>query len=165
MADFEGGGAPGGDEIALRNSNAPLVFRGEVSINPTLGAALPGAGDGVTEVVYTVRDGNTWLLADVNDNGTLDASDFAVQFSGIKAFTEADFTTSTNFVTAGTNGDDTIVGTEDDDENLGLGGNDTVPVWAATTCSMVASATTCSMAALGGSITSSEVRATTRSPW
>jgi Ca2+-binding RTX toxin-like protein len=78
----------------------------------------------VTELVYTTQAGNTWLLADNNDNGQLDGTDFAVRFTGVLDFTEDDFTSSTEFITAGTQGDDTLVGTEDDDEIFGLAGND-----------------------------------------
>jgi Ca2+-binding RTX toxin-like protein len=85
---------------------------------------LPGAGNGVTELVYTIRGQDTWLLADENDNGVLDASDFAVRFTGVHHLTEADFTASTEFVIAGTAGDDALAGTEGDDRILGLAGND-----------------------------------------
>ena len=102
------------------------MFRGEVNINPVAGAALPGGGDGVTEVVYTSRGGNTFLLADDNDNGLLDGTDFAVRFSGVLDFTEDDFTDQTDFIIAGTNGNDTILGTEEDDVIFGLAGNDTI---------------------------------------
>ena len=92
-------------------------------INPLTGAVLPGANNDVTEVVYTIRNGQTWLLADVNDDGLLDGRDFAVRFSGRHEFTEADFV-STDFVIAGTDGNDEINGTADDDVMFGLAGND-----------------------------------------
>jgi Ca2+-binding RTX toxin-like protein len=125
MTDFQGGAAPGSDTIELANSADPLVFRGEVNINPVNGAALPGGGDGVTEVVYTTRGGSTWLLADGNDNGRLDGTDFAVRFTGTHDFNEDDFE-QTDFVTAGTQGDDTLVGTDEDDVIFGLAGNDLI---------------------------------------
>ena len=40
IVDFEGAGVAGGDEISLREQ---VVFHGEQSLNPKLGAALPGA--------------------------------------------------------------------------------------------------------------------------
>ena len=124
LLDFEGAGAVGGDLIELANSAAPLVFRGEASLNPVLGALLPGAGNGVTEVLYTIRGGTTWLLADGNDNGLLDGTDFALRLVGTHNLATTDFTASTAFVTAGTDGDDLISGTEGDDVIFGLAGND-----------------------------------------
>jgi hypothetical protein len=115
LLDFEGAGVVGGDFIRLSNSALPLVFRGEVSLNPVLGAPLPGAGNGVNEVVYTFKAGHTWLLADGNDNGSLDGTDFALDLVGTHNIAVTDFT-STAFVTAGTDGDDSISGTEGDDD-------------------------------------------------
>ena len=125
VLDFEGAGVEGGDEIDLDNAGL-LVFRGEISVAPTAGASLSGAGNGLTDVFYTVRSGSTWLLADDNDNGELDATDFAVQFIGGQTFTEGDFTSSTEFVTAGTDGNDTITGTDGDDTIFALAGDDVV---------------------------------------
>ena len=125
VTDFQGAGAVGGDEIEL-NASSTLVFAGEVSINPQTGAVLPGAEDGVTQVVYTIRGGDTWLLADVNDNGRLDNRDFAVQFDGRHEFTVDDFTSSTDFAIAGTQGNDTLTGTADNDVIFGLAGNDII---------------------------------------
>jgi len=125
VTDFEGAGVQGGDEIDI-SSAGNLVFQGEVSVDPTAGALLAGAGNDLTDVFYTVRDGNTWLLADDNDNGVLDNGDFAVQFVGTHAFTEEDFVDNTTFVIAGTDGDDTISGTAGDDVIFGLGGDDTL---------------------------------------
>ena len=90
------------------------------------GASLSGAGNGLTDVFYTVRNGSTWLLADDNDNGVLDATDFAIRFIGERTFTEGDFTSSTEFVTAGTDGNDTIDGTDGDDTIFALAGDDVV---------------------------------------
>jgi Ca2+-binding RTX toxin-like protein len=123
VLDFEGAGAAGGDLVNL-SSSPYLSFQGQIAVNPVAGAAMSGAGNGLTDVFYTVRDGITWLLADENDNGVLDATDTAIQFSGVQAFTEADFTASTNFAIAGTGRADVLVGTQDDDVIFGLGGND-----------------------------------------
>jgi Ca2+-binding RTX toxin-like protein len=123
VLDFEGAGTPGGDQIDLAFGDF-LVFRGNVCVDPVAGAKLSGGGNGLTDLFYTGKNGNTWLLADQNDNGVLDATDFAVQFSGAHTFTEADFTARTNFVIAGTNKSDTIYGTDDDDIIFGLDKND-----------------------------------------
>ena len=124
VTDFQGAGEVGGDAIEL-NASDQLVFAGEVSVNPQTGALLPGADSGLIEVVYTIRGGDTWLLADVNDNGRLDNRDFAVQFDGRHEFTADDFV-STDFVIAGTAGNDTIVGTDGDDVIFGLAGDDSI---------------------------------------
>ena len=79
-------------------------------------------------LVYTIRNGPTWLLADVNDDGLLDGRDFAVRFSGRHEFTEADFV-SADFVIAGTDGNDEINGTANDDVMFGLAGNDYARSW------------------------------------
>jgi Ca2+-binding RTX toxin-like protein len=125
VLDFEGAGAAGGDEINLSGAEH-LVFRGEVSVSPTAGAALSGAGNGLTDLFYTAHAGDTWLLADDNDNGVLDATDFAVRFVGTHAFTEADFSARTDFVIAGTESGETLSGTEDGDVVFALGGDDAV---------------------------------------
>ena len=123
VLDFEGAGVAGGDLVNL-SSSPYLSFQGQITANPVSGAALAGAGNGLTDVFYTLKDGSTWLLADENDNGVLDATDTAIQFSGVHAFTEADFTASSNFAIAGTARADILVGTQDDDVMFGLGGND-----------------------------------------
>jgi Ca2+-binding RTX toxin-like protein len=138
VLDFEGAGATGGDQIDLSGSGF-LSFRGTLSVDPVEGTALythpsnpviraqqSGAGNGLTDIFYTVRDGNTWLLVDENDNGTLDAIDSIIRFNGVHAFTEADFTARTNFVVAGTNKSDNIDGTEDNDILFGLVKNDSL---------------------------------------
>jgi Ca2+-binding RTX toxin-like protein len=80
VLDFEGAGAPGGDVIDLNGEQ--VSFAGRVNIAPRVGAPLPGAGDGVTQLAYAQRNGDTWLFADENDNGRLDATDFTVRFEG-----------------------------------------------------------------------------------
>lgn len=125
VLDFEGAGAAGGDEISLSGSG-PLVLRGAVSVDPIAGATLSGAGDGLIDMFYTLRGGNTWLLADTDDNGVLDSTDFAVQFAGAHAFTAADYSNSTNLVIGGSAKSDTLSGTDDDDIIYSLGKNDLV---------------------------------------
>ena len=123
ILDFQGAGVDGGDVVSF--NLARTVFRGEVTLSMQPGAALLGGGNGLLDTSYTVRQGTTWLVQDTNDDGLLDAADFAVAFTGVHHFTTADFT-STTFVTAGTDGADTMTGTPGDDIMFGLGGNDTM---------------------------------------
>jgi hypothetical protein len=87
--------------------------------------ALPGAGDGVTQLGYTQKHNDTFLIADSNDDGVLNDDDFVVQFQGLHNFTVEDVA-NTEFVIVGTNGDDVIIGTENDDRIFAAGGNDQV---------------------------------------
>jgi Ca2+-binding RTX toxin-like protein len=123
VSDFEGAGATGGDVIQL--SGDSYAFVGNLSIDPKKGAALPGAGDGVTQLGYAQTNNNTFLIADSNDDGVLNDDDFVVQFQGLHNFTVDDFD-NTDFVIAGTNGDDVITGTENGDRIFAAGGNDQV---------------------------------------
>lgn len=123
VLDFQGAGALGGDTIYLNNDR--VVFNGAVSIAPVVGAALLGGGNGLKDYVYTIRSGETWLIADENDNGRLDSTDFAVVFNGIHRFNKGDFD-STTFITAGSAGNDVMTGTAGDDILYGLGGNDRI---------------------------------------
>ena len=75
---------------------------------------LPGGGDGLTQLGYIQRNDTTYLVADTDDDGRLDADDFTVEFRGLLAFTPDDFD-GTDFIIAGTDGDDEITGTEDAD--------------------------------------------------
>ena len=91
VTDFEGANAEGGDQIALLNDSFLVLSRSRSAINPISGAALGGAGNGVTDVVYTVRNGNTFLIADTNDYGVLDSSDTVIKFTGDLDFTVSRF--------------------------------------------------------------------------
>jgi Ca2+-binding RTX toxin-like protein len=123
VTDFQRAGVKGGDVIRL--SGDSYAFAGNLSIDPTEGAVLPGAGDGVTQLGYAQKNNDTFLIADSNDDGVLDDNDFVVQFQGLHNFTVDDFA-RTDFVIAGTNGDDFIIGTENDDRIFAAGGNDQV---------------------------------------
>src|SRR5215211_6020207 len=123
VTDFQGAGVAGGDVIQL--SGEIYAFAGTLSIDPKKGAALPGAGDGVTEVGYAQKNNATFLIADSNDDGVLNDGDFVVQFQGLHNFTVDDFV-NTDFAIVGTNGDDVIVGTENNDPIFAAGGNDQV---------------------------------------
>jgi Ca2+-binding RTX toxin-like protein len=123
VLDFQRAGRPGGDLIQL--SGEEYNFVGRIDIDPSEGAPLPGAGDGVTQLGYAQQNGNTYLIADTDDDGRLDGDDFAVEFKGLLDFTVADFD-NTDFVIVGTNGDDVITGTEGSDKIFAAGGNDQV---------------------------------------
>jgi Ca2+-binding RTX toxin-like protein len=123
VTDFEGAGAAGGDLIDLNGEQ--LAFAGEIDVKPVAGAALPGAGDGVRQLVYTHYRGNTYLIADENDDGLLDADDFFVRFNGLHDFAAGDFD-NVDFVTVGTASDDTIRGTNQPDKLFGGGGDDSL---------------------------------------
>jgi Ca2+-binding RTX toxin-like protein len=122
VLDFQGAGLTGGD--VLRLSGGEFAWVGRIDALPRIGAVLPGGGDGLTQLGYIQRNG-TFLIADTNDDGRLDAEDFTVEFQGLQNFTPEDFV-STSFVIAGTNGADVITGTERDDRIFAAGGNDTV---------------------------------------
>jgi len=122
VLDFQGAGQPGGD--ALRLSGGDFAWVGRIDALPRIGAVLPGGGDGLTQLGYIQRN-NSFLIADTNDDGLLDADDFTVEFQGLHNLTPDDFD-NTSFIIAGTNGDDQITGTEGDDRIFAAGGNDEV---------------------------------------
>jgi hypothetical protein len=62
VSDFEGAGVTGGDVIRL--SGDTYAFAGNLGIDPKEGAALPGAGDGVTQLGYVQKNNNTFLIAE-----------------------------------------------------------------------------------------------------
>jgi len=122
VLDFEGAGLAGGD--VLRLLDGEFAWVGQIDALPRIGAVLPGGGDGLTQLGYIQRK-DTFLIADTNDDGLLDAGDFTVEFRGLQNFTPEDFD-QTSFIIAGTNGDDVITGTEGDDRIFAAGGNDRV---------------------------------------
>ena len=123
VLDFEGAGVAGGD--VLRLSGGDFAWVGQIDADFDSGAPLPGGGDELTQLGYIQANGDTFLIADTNDNGQLDADDFTVEFRGLQNFTPDDFD-NTQFIIAGTNGDDVITGTEGDDRIFAAGGNDQV---------------------------------------
>jgi Ca2+-binding RTX toxin-like protein len=125
VLDFEGAGVAGGDQLRLSGAG-PLVLRGALSVELVAGASLPGAADGVIDLFHVVRGGNTWMIADLDDNGVLGGTDLAIQFRGTHAFTAADFTASTTIAIGGSAKSDTLLGTEGDDLIYGLGKNDLI---------------------------------------
>ena len=72
MLDFQGAGLAGGDVIRFPATST--LSSVSININLHLGAALPGAGDGVTQLGYTQRDAIPILIADTNDDGCLTAT-------------------------------------------------------------------------------------------
>lgn len=123
VLDFQRAGLAGGDVLQL--SGGEFAWVGRIDANPRIGVVLPGGGDGLTQLGYIQRNDNTFLIADTNDDGRLDADDFTVEFRGGHGFTPEDFD-NTDFIIAGTNGDDVITGTEEADRIFAAGGNDDV---------------------------------------
>ena len=123
VVDFQRAGRAGGD--VLRLSGGEFAWVGRINGAPSSGAVLPGGGDGLTQLGYIRRGGDTFLIADTNDDGRLDANDFTVRFRGSHDFTPADFD-NTDFIIAGTNGDDVITGTDEADRIFAAGGDDEV---------------------------------------
>ena len=76
---FEGAGAAGGDTLLLQAfpGNRRFVFEGARPAMPALGAAIGFGGNGFTEVFYAPDGADTVVFADTNDDGVLDAGDFA----------------------------------------------------------------------------------------
>ena len=123
VLDFQRAGLTGGDVLQL--SGGEFAWVGRIDANPRTGAVLPGGGDGLTQLGYIQRNDSTFLIADTNDDGRLNADDFTVEFRGLHDFTPGDFE-GTDFIIAGTNGDDVIRGTEEADRIFAAGGNDDV---------------------------------------
>jgi len=123
VLDFQRAGRPGGD--VLRLSGGEFAWVGQIDADPRVGADLPGAGDGLTQLGYIQRNDSTFLVADTDDDGRLGRLDFTVEFRGLQDFTPEDFD-NTDFIIAGTNGDDVITGTEEADRIFAAGGNDSV---------------------------------------
>ena len=123
VLDFQGAGRLAAMCSGCRAASSPGSARSTPT--PASGRSLPGGGDGLTQLGYIQRNGNTFLVADTNDDGRLDADDFTVEFRGLHNFTPDDFD-NTDFIIAGTNGDDVITGTEEDDRIFAAGGNDQV---------------------------------------
>ena len=109
----------------IRLSGGEFAWVGQINVNPSIGAALARRRRRLTQLGYIQRNGNTFLVADTNDDGRLDGDDFTVEFRGLHNFTPDDFD-NTDFIIAGTNGDDVITGTEGDDRIFAAGGNDQV---------------------------------------
>ena len=101
VLDFQRAGLTGGDVLQL--SGGEFAWVGRIDANPRTGAVLPGGGDGLTQLGYIQRNDSTFLIADTNDDGRLNADDFTVEFRGLHDFTPGDFD-NTTFIIAGTNG-------------------------------------------------------------
>ncbi len=141
ITDFEGAGIAGGDRLKIAvyqtYSNIPvaqpLVWAGEASFG-TDGRTLGNGGDGLIDVLYEHRDGQTLLAADVDDDGVLGAGDLLVRFDGTLSLSAGDFVDSFsaqrggagNDSLAGTDAPDILYGVGGDDTLVGAGGNDTL---------------------------------------
>jgi Ca2+-binding RTX toxin-like protein len=84
VTDIEMGWYEEADRISFEGADS--VFAGRLDGVLRVGMALPGGGDGEIQVGYAQRGGNTFLIADVNDNGRLESNDFAVEFVGRYGF-------------------------------------------------------------------------------
>jgi VCBS repeat-containing protein len=129
IVDFQ----QGVDSIALPGSSGitkTFVFNnGDAALGSlALGTVLGNGGDTLHDVIFsTSADGTTThLIADLNDNGVLDADDMVVAFNGDIDLTTADFVAGTYKVLRGTGGADVINGTENADTIFGVGGNDQI---------------------------------------
>jgi Ca2+-binding RTX toxin-like protein len=100
---------------------------GTLSSAPGSQTVLGNAGDGLHDVFFsTSADGTkTQLIADLNDDGLLDANDLVTNFNGDIDFTSADFV-DTFKVIRGTTGDDILNGTANADSIYGIAGNDVI---------------------------------------
>jgi Ca2+-binding RTX toxin-like protein len=132
VTDFEGAGAAGGDVLDLSGAN-PLLFRGLLAgVAAVEGASIGGAGNGLDDLVLLDASGpggtETLLVVDLDDDGVIDAADYALRMLGdLSGLTEADFGSATLFVTAGTEADDLLAGDDPIGDALyGLGGDDTL---------------------------------------
>ncbi|WP_448205884.1 Ig-like domain-containing protein, partial [Azospirillum sp. sgz302134] len=132
ITDFEGAGVAGGDRLKIsvyqNYSNIPvaqpLVWAGESSFGAD-GRTLGNGGDGLIDVLYEHRDGQTLLAVDVDDDGTLGAGDLLVRLDGMLTLAADDFTDSFTAQRGGA-GDDSLVGTAEPDILYGVGGDDTL---------------------------------------
>ena len=126
VTDFQGAGNAVGDTLELVFLSSAMRFNfGGFRAMPALGGSIGTGGDHLAAIFYAFSGGNTFVLADTNDNGAYDSDDFTVRLNAQHALVQSDFG-STPLVTAGTNGPDTINGTQGNDTILALGGNDTV---------------------------------------
>ncbi|WP_167525459.1 Calx-beta domain-containing protein [Roseomonas genomospecies 6] len=132
ITDFEGAGVAGGDRLKIavyqNYSNTPvaqpLVWAGQASFG-TDGRTLGNGGDGLIDVQYEHRDGQTLLAVDVDDDGTLGAGDLLVRFDGTLTLTDGDFVDSFS-ARRGSAGNDSLDGGPGPDILYGLGGDDTL---------------------------------------
>ncbi len=111
----------------------PLRWMGSVltpvsSVTP--GLALPAGEVQIYVPVYWVPkvDGDGWVAMDLNRNGTLDTTDFAVfvDTADNQPLTAADFPDEGFEFQIATSGDDSVVGIATQDLLNGLAGNDTL---------------------------------------
>ncbi|HEY8610735.1 MAG TPA: Calx-beta domain-containing protein [Roseomonas sp.] len=89
------------------------------------GGTVPNAADGFADVWFTQDASQTYLFADLNDDGVLGPNDMAVVLNGVIDLTRMDFAASF-VVERGTNGADTLTGTTGNDTMVGQGGNDQI---------------------------------------
>ena len=126
VSDFAGAGAVGGDTLAISHGSQPWAFDGLRSFTPTSGAVIGSiANDGFVDVSYARSGGDTYVVADLNDDGRLDADDLIIRFTGSLTFTADDFVDTFNVIRL-TAGNDTRSFTDADEIIYAQGGNDSV---------------------------------------
>ena len=78
VTDFQGAGNAVGDTLELDSFSPPtrFTFGGQLAAMPALGSSIGTGGDGLAAIFYAFSGGNTFVLADTNDNGTYDAGRF-----------------------------------------------------------------------------------------
>ena len=122
-----------GDQIDLSGNNYfRFVFDGEIAVDSArLGAPVPKSQfEDATQrltVLWTTRSADvTYLVADLNRNGRLDATDMVVRLGGASQamLADSDFTAGSLVGVGATRGDDVIVGGALEDHLLGGLGDD-----------------------------------------
>ena len=93
VTDFQGAGNAVGDTLELVSFSPAMrfTFGGRLAAMPALGSSIGTSGDGLAAIFYAFSGGNTFVLADTNDNGTYDADDFTVRLTGQHNLVQSDF--------------------------------------------------------------------------
>jgi Ca2+-binding RTX toxin-like protein len=131
ILDFNAGEGDRLDYTYL-NRGAALGFRGQVE-NPGFALSLGTRYSDNEELtpgvrqIWTWYDGtHTWMMADVDRDGTLSSADYVMAFLGQVTLTASAFTTDSLNATLGTMQDNIWEGTADPDAYYGLGGEDII---------------------------------------
>lgn len=136
IADFEGGGAAGGDQLVLGfiflppdfGFGAPLLWRGDAGAPPVEGGTVAGAANGFVDVYIAYGAGGAFLFADSDDDGVLTGgsyNDFIIRLDGVTALNEDDFI-DTQFAILGSESGEILNGTRRGDYIAGYGGADRI---------------------------------------
>ena len=126
VTDFQGAGVAGGDVIDTGQRRRHRVRRpADYQPEDRRGPARRRQRASRTWSTPS-QGGNTWLIADINDDGRARRRRLRGPVRRHPQFHRRMTSTSTDFVIVGTDGDDVITGTEGDDQIFALGGNDQV---------------------------------------